>query len=182
MRAGHAELLGSGLGGGILLIHTPPARSSVTIRGMKDPTRVWVWVGVVVLVAIVAAWIVWRPGLQQPAQSGPVPVYAPQGQLVPQFPKGLILDSNAAISGSYSINYSSSTNQYTAEYNSSNTMASLYTKYKAYLPANGWVITNDISEYSGSRGLYASNASSDVAVAVVSQKQGSQVTITYVVK
>jgi hypothetical protein len=149
---------------------------------MKDPKQIWAWVGVVVVVAIVAAWIVWRPGSSAPQPTAPVPVYAPQGQLVPDFPKGLILDSSAAISGSYSINYSSSTNQYTAEYNSSSTMASLYAKYKAYLPANGWAITNDISAYPGSEGLYASNASSDVAVAVVSQKTGSQVTITYVVK
>ncbi len=150
---------------------------------MKDSKRVWVWVGVVVVVLAVVLAFVWRPSSKQPASSGgPAPVFAPQGQLVPQFPKSLILDSNAAISGSYSINYSSSTNQYTAEYDSSSTMASLYAQYKQYLPANGWAITNNITKYSSSRGLYASNASSDVSVAIVSQVNGSRAIITYLIK
>ena len=151
---------------------------------MKDPKRVWVWVGVVVVAVAVAWWIVWKLNSTQPAplQSAPAPVFAQQGQLVPNFPKNLILDNAAVISGSYSINYSSSTNQYTAEYNSSSSMASLYAQYKQYLPANGWTITNDITKFSSSRGLDATNASSSVAVAVVSEKTGSQVTITYLVE
>jgi hypothetical protein len=146
---------------------------------MKDSKRIWIWVGVVVVVCVVVFAVVWKPALK-PA-TGPVPVYAPQGQLVPQFPALLILDSAAVVNGSYAINYSSSTNQYTAQYNSSDTVASVYASYKQYLPANGWSITNDITKYSTSRGLYASNASSDVAVGIVTQGKGSQVTITYVV-
>lgn len=61
-------------------------------------------------------------------------------------------------------------------------MASLYSQYKQYLPANGWTITNNITANSNSRGLYAINASSDVAVGIVSQAGGSAVTITYLVK
>ena len=143
----------------------------------------WVWVGVAVVVIVIIVWAVtkfYQP--KQQAETLPSPVFASQGQLVPQFPKDLILDSNAAVSDSYSVNYSSSTDQYTAEFDSSSSMASLYTSYKQYLPANGWTITNDMTRYTNSRGLYASNASSDVAVGIVSQGDGARVTITYLVK
>ncbi len=109
------------------------------------------------------------------------PAFAPKGELTPGFPKSLILD-NAAINGSYSINYSSSTNQYTAEWNSSISLAALYTSYKQYLSLHGWAIINDITKYPTSRGLYARNASSDVSVAIVAQGSGSQVVLTYLTK
>ena len=149
---------------------------------MKDSKTLWVWVGIVVVVIVVVAWFIWRPTSKAPVASNPTPVYAPQGQLVPQFPPSLILGTSTIVNGSYAIDYTSSTNQYTAEFNSSSSMASLYTNYKQYLSANGWTITNNISKYPTSRGLYASNASSNIAVAIVSQKTGSQVTVTYVVK
>ena len=57
----------------------------------------------------------------------------------------------AAISGSYSINYSSSTNQYTAQYDSSNTLVSLYNSYKTYFGTNGWMVTNSSSIKSASK-------------------------------
>ena len=149
---------------------------------MKDPKRVWVWVGVVVVAAAVAGWAVWASSPKQPvaSQSGPAPVFAPQGQLVPEFPKGLILDSTAAISGSYSINYASSTNQYTAEYNSSSSMASLYAQYKQYLPANGWTITGTLTTHPTFNVIAASQGNNQLQVVVNTQSKGSQVTITYV--
>lgn len=149
---------------------------------MEGRKHIWVWVGVAVVVIALFAVVFWRPHASQPSTNTPTPVFAPQGQLVPQFPKSLILDSAAAVSGSYSVNYSSSTNQYTAEYNSSSSMATLYASYKQYLPANGWTITNDSAQYARSRGLYATNASSDVTLTIIPQGSGSQVTISYVTK
>ena len=149
---------------------------------MKDSKTVWVWVGIVVVVAVVVAWFIWKPTSKAPVASNPTPVYAPQGQLVPQFPPSLILGTSTIVNGSYAIDYSSSTNQYTAEFNSSSSLASLYANYKQYLPANGWTITNDITKYPTSRGLYASNTSSSVTVGISENGKGSQVTITYVVK
>jgi len=149
---------------------------------MSNSKRIWVWVGVAIVVVAVVVWVARMFMPKKPVALNPSPVFAPQGQLVPEFPKSLILDSNAAVSDSYSINYSSSTNQYTAVYDSSSTVTALYNQYKEYLPANGWTITNDITKYSTSRGLYASNASSDVAVGIVTQGIGSQTTITYLLK
>ena len=152
---------------------------------MQDTKRVWVWVGVVVVVLGVVVALVWprsKPSGPTTSTNGPAPVYAPQGQLTPEFPKQLILDSAAAVNQSYSIGYSSSTNQYTAQFNTSSSVATLYASYKKYLPANGWTITNDIAKYAQSRGIYASNASSDVMVAILAQGSGSQVTVTYIIK
>jgi hypothetical protein len=147
---------------------------------MNDSRRIWVWVGVVIVVVVVVLIFVWKPS-RKPAFS-PIPVYAPQGQLVPQFPKGLILDSNAAISGSYSINYSSSTNQYTAEYDSSSSLATLYGKYKTYFENNGWVIKN-ISKVNAASKIgvvYAATSSVNVNVTLIAHGDGSAATISYV--
>jgi hypothetical protein len=149
---------------------------------MKDPKKIWAWVGVAVVVIVVVFAVVWRP-TPKPA-SGPVPVFAPQGQLTPNFPKDLILDSNAAISGSYSINYSSSTNQYTAQYDSSNTLVSLYNSYKTYFGTNGWMVTNSSSIKSASKigVLIAATSSANVNVTLIAKGTGSQATISYVAR
>lgn len=146
---------------------------------------------VVLAVAIAAAVVVFlRPAPRAPgggANSAPepagpvgVPAYAPQGEVTPGFPKQLILDSSAAVTQSYAIHYSSSTNQYTAQWNSSSSMTALCDAYKQYLSANGWTITNDITQYAVSRSLYAENASSDVAVSIVKASEGTQISVTYV--
>jgi hypothetical protein len=153
---------------------------------MQDTKRIWVWVGVAVVVIAVAVAFIWKPNFSKPATSTnttPPPVtYAAQGQIVPQFPKQLILDGLASVGSSYSIGYSSSTNQYTAVFNASTSMAILYYSYKQYFLANRYGIVNDITKYPTSRGLDAVNASSEVAVAIVQKGTGSQTTITYVTK
>ncbi len=152
---------------------------------MNPSRKVWVWIGSVAAALVLAAGIVvagmaWNASSKQPVASAPMPVYAPEGELVPQFPKVLILDPAAAVSQSYSINYSPTTNQYTAEYDSSSSILSLYAAYLQYLPSNGWTITNQLTSYSNSRGVSATDASSSVEVSVVAQSGGSQVTIGYV--
>lgn len=149
---------------------------------MKDPKRVWAWVGVVIVVVIVVVWVVWRAKPAGHVSSNPAPVYAAQGQLVPQFPKNLILDTSAAITGSYSIGYASSTNQYTAEYNSSSTVTSLYNQYQSFLPQNGWTVNGVLTTSPSYDLISASQANSQLQVLISSQSGGSQVTITYLVK
>lgn len=149
---------------------------------MNDSKRVWAWVGVAVVVIVIIVWAVWNVGMHQQASSGPVPVYAPQGQLVAQFPKGLIVDSAATISGSYSIAYATSTNQYTAEYDSSSTMAALYKQYQTYLPANGWTITGTLTTHPTYEAIAAAQNGAQLQVVIESENEGSQVTVTYLVK
>ncbi len=140
--------------------------------------RIVAWV-VVVVVAGGVTWYLLARGPQTPG--GPVPVYAPPGQLVASFPKQLILDNAAAVTNSYSVTHSSSSNQYTAQWNSSSSMDTLYSAYKQYFPANGWTIINDVTQYANARAIYATNASSDVSVSIGSggKEDGSQVSLTY---
>jgi hypothetical protein len=146
---------------------------------MNDSKRVWVWVGVVVVAAAIAVVFVWNPGSKPAAPSAPAPVYAPQGQLVPQFPKDLILDSNAAISGSYSIDYASSSNQYTAEYNSSSSMKSLFGDYQTYLPQNGWTVIGSDATHPMFSEISANQGTNQLQVVISQVGKGSQVTISY---
>jgi hypothetical protein len=149
---------------------------------MKDSKRIWVWVGTVVVIIVAVVWIIWavrKPSAPPPA--GPTPVFAPKGQLTPQFPKTLILDSNAGISGSYSVNYSSSTNQYTAQYDSSSTVTSLYNAYHSYFSENNWTLSGSVTTHPAFDALAATQSGAQATV-VISMKNGggSQVTVTYV--
>jgi hypothetical protein len=152
---------------------------------MKDPKVVWAWVGGAVVVIALAAGVAWHfyggGGASNEAAAGPVAVHAPTGQLVPGFPQALILDDAAQVNNSYSINYSTSTNQYTAEWSSSSSLASLYAKYQNYAAVNGWTISNS-ADYPTLKGIYATNASATAAMNVIMtpQDKGSEITISYV--
>lgn len=162
-------------------------------KGQMENMSKKTWWLIVVAVAILAG-IIWyaaaRNGAQAPGGTGGaagqpkagVPVFAAKGDLTPGFPQSLILDPNAAIAGSYAINYSSTTNQYTAQWNSSSSMLTLYNAYKQYLPAHGWRIVNDLAKYPISRGLAAQSTSSNVSVAIVAQAHGSQISVTFLAK
>ena len=150
----------------------------------KQKGNVWVWVGIAVVVIVIILLFVWHPSsspTQAPIPPG-TPVYAPQGQVTAGFPKNLILDTAVQVSNSYSINYSTSTNQYTAAWNSSSSMTAETSAYQAYLQANGWTVTPNPVTQSNVRALGASNASAILLVNVVAQGKGSQVTVTYVTR
>lgn len=143
--------------------------------------KVVAWITVIVVVVGGIGWymIASIPSKQQPA----VPAtYAPAGQLIPGFPQQLILDNNAAVTNSYVINYATTTNQYTAQWDSSSSMTALYTKYKQYLPQNGWTISNDVTRVATMRAVAAKNASGSVSVVITQNGSGSQVVLTYLIK
>lgn len=152
---------------------------------MQDTKRIWVWIGVAVIVIGVIVFVIWRPTAKAPVvavHTNPPPVYAPQGQLTPQFPKELILDGMTNVTSSYSIGYSSTTNQYTAVFNASTSMAVLFSAYTNYFNSNGWNITNLATQNPSLRGLYAENATSGVAVTIIPEGKGAQVTISLATK
>jgi hypothetical protein len=97
-------------------------------------------------------------------------------------PQGSILDSNAAVKGSYFVNYSSSTNQYTAEYNSSDTVTSLYGQYKSYLSQNGWTVTGSLTSHPTFDAISATQNNDQLQVVISTTNKGSQAIITYVAK
>lgn len=145
---------------------------------------VWVWVGIAVVVIVVVwggvYWFIHR------GSTGPVPVHAPAGQVITGFPQDLILgtatgsaQSAVSVTNSYSIRYSSSTNQYTANWISSSTAADLYSQYQSYASANGWKVINH-ADTATLKAVYAVNGSSSINVVIVPQTSGgSAVTATY---
>ncbi len=154
---------------------------------MKDHKTMWAWVGAGVVAVVVIIWVATAMMPQQqapqtPQATGPMPVYAPHGQVTPNFPRGLILDNNAAISQSYSIAYASSTNLYTAIYDSSSTVTSLFEKYKTYLSGNGWTITGTLTTQPTFDVITASSAGGQVQVVVSKQGTGSHVAVGYTAK
>ena len=151
----------------------------------QSPSRLALWITIVVIVVaailILASLLGRQQGTQMTANlPSPTPVYATPGEVVPSFPRDLLLDPQASVQNSYSLTYSSTTNQYTAEWNSSTTMPALFQKYQAYFKQNGWTIVNQITSNPAVRGLYAVNASSDVNVAITPLGSGSQATVSVV--
>lgn len=110
------------------------------------------------------------------------PHYASPGQLVSGFPAELVLDPKAAVKESYSIDYGENTNQYTTSFNSNESMESLFSSYKKYFGDNGWSITNEITKYPTSRGLYAVKGAADASVAIIEKGEMRQVMASYVKK
>jgi len=146
---------------------------------MQNKNQVWIWVGVVVVVLAVVFVFVWKP---MPSAPNDVPVHAPAGQLVSGFPSQLVLDSSAPVGSSYSLKYSSSTSQYTAQLNSSNSVSAEFTSYQSYFSANGWTIGDSNQSSPTLESIYATNDTSGVTVVIAAHGTGSQVTINYVTK
>jgi hypothetical protein len=152
---------------------------------MDKNRKLWIGAGIVVVMVVVCLVTWWFAVEKVSVKKAPavVAVHALKGQLTAGFPKELILDSTAALSDSYAINYSSSTNQYTAEWISSSSSDALYDTYHAYITKNGWTITNQ-ADGSGLKGIYATKASSALNIIMVPQTQskGTKVMIAYVAK
>jgi hypothetical protein len=155
---------------------------------MTSEKRSWIFWMVFVVLVIVLIFGLWRAeersgGLAQNQGQTPASATSPI-QLVPQFPSGLIVDSNAQIVSSYATNYSASLNQYSTEWYSAMSVADIYNAYINYFQSNGWTITNRQTNYSNSRGLYAINGSTtEASISIVTRAVGgSDVTSVYVVK
>ena len=108
--------------------------------------------------------------------------YAPEGEFVVGFPEWLILDKESRPNSSYSVSYDENLNQYTASFDSDQSMGDLATLYKNYFKDNGWQITSEVTQYEDSRGLYAIKDSQEASVAIISQNEGTQVVVSYLVK
>jgi len=150
---------------------------------MNKNRKLWIGAGIVVVIVVVCLVAWWLVAEKASVKTAPavVAVHASKGQLTAGFPKELILDSTAALSDSYAINYSSSTNQYTAEWMSSSSSAALYDTYHAYVTKNGWTITNQANG-PALKGIYAKKAASVLSIIMVPQAQnkGTKVMIAYV--
>lgn len=149
-------------------------------KSKRTGTRTVVVLIILIIIIIAASVLIVKFFPKKPAVG--VPVYAEKGELVSQFPSALILDKTAVVSDSYSINYSTTTNQYTAEYNSSSTVTALYNDYQSYLSKNGWTIIGSLTTHPTFDAISAAKGTDQLQVVISTQNKGSHVTITEVVK
>ncbi len=87
-------------------------------------------------------------------------VYAPAGRVIPGFPAGLLIDSSAHFTESYTMG-SGSNAEYVAEWNSSATPQSLFAGYALSLAAAGWQLKNQSSSASFAT-IYAASSTGAV--------------------
>ncbi len=139
---------------------------------------------VIFLVAVgaAAALVVFHkkaPAAPSGKTTQPSPSYAPKGELTPGFPKELILDNKAAPGGSYAVNYGTGPSLRTTSFDSNKSMLSLFNLYKTYFKDNGWIITNEVTKYKDSRGLYAIKSREVASVAISDNGKTRQVVVNY---
>jgi hypothetical protein len=134
-------------------------------KGMKQELKkFYVWVAIVVFLVLIVVIVVW------PRRAG---------QVVAGFPQGLLIDSTAKVSASYAINYSSSTNQYTAEWDSSAPPISVASMYSGYFSSHGWKIVNEERSSLDLQGIYAVSSTNAVNMTAAAEGSGSHVTVSY---
>ena len=143
---------------------------------MQNKNKALIWVGVVAVVVVIVVALVWKPGSKPAASTGPT--HAPMGQIVAGFPTQLVLDNQAQVNNSYSLDYASTT-QYTTQINSSSSVAANFASYQSYFNSNGWTIINLSQSSPTVEGIFAKNATAGATVTIVAEGKGSQVTITY---
>ena len=156
---------------------------------MQDNQRgnIWVWVGVAVVLIVIVVAVFWKPSAKAPSSGTSTstasgPAYAPPGGLIQGFPASLVLDAGPSptYGNSYAVQYSSGTvNQYTANWNSSSSVGTIFSDYQAYLTAHGWKLSNLMTTKTG-RGLHAENASSTIGLAIIDEGKFRTVTLSYV--
>lgn len=157
---------------------------------MKLDKKTWMLIlGAIVVLALIFILYGYFISLQTGYPNGgapisqsqnPSPTYAPAGQLVAGFPPALILDNAARVSNSYSVSYAANTRQYTAVWNSSSSMSSLFTEYQNYFTQNGWAIGNTFAARPTLRSIYATKGSIGAEVVITAVGSASNVTISYV--
>lgn len=152
-----------------------------------DKTRLITLIVVLIAAAALVFLIVYlqqfqKPGAPAAQNKGLIATEAPKGEVVPGFPRESILDAKSSVDKSYAVDYGGGTVQRTANFTSAKSMPDLFAEYKDYFMKNGWTITNEITKYKTSRGLYAVKGSADANVAIADQGKSREVIVSYLQK
>jgi hypothetical protein len=145
------------------------------MKSHKSNSLMWVvWTVVILVIIFCVLWFSWlKP------HASVTPVFAPPGQVTAGFPKQYLIDSGASITQSYAINYSSSTNQYTVQWNSSSSALALAAGYDIYFQNAGWNIINESTSSQNFQSIYAVNASGSLNFVANQQGMDTAVVLTY---
>ncbi len=105
----------------------------------------------VLILILIMGYLLW---MERNNQAGDVVTIAPgqelvtakEGNVISNFPAGLILEQDAVVSQSYSVSYvNDDLSQPVVEYTSKKNLAENIQMFKEYLTANGWSITHEAS-------------------------------------
>lgn len=133
---------------------------------------------VVLIVGIV--FILFSKNNSKNLNTGKTPIHAPQGSLVPAFPKDLV-PTQAKVTDSYYVAYSPKVTQNTTTLKTTGTITDAYNFYLSYLNKNGYLITSK-SLTATQANIYGASAPSDVNVVMIKQDTGILISITYLTK
>lgn len=142
-----------------------------------------VLLGVVIVVGAAFAFIQNRKNSEQKIKGPYQETGAKPGLVVEGFPKSLIIHPAGEIADSYKLEYSDEANQYTATFETSQTVAQEYNDYLKYVTNLKYEVSNQKVD-SKSANLYARNADSDINVVITlaDKAKHPMVTVTYVRK
>lgn len=165
----------------------PRARKHAVMK--QNKTRLIALLVVLLVVATFVLLFFYRQQFQKPeapsaGNKGPVATEAPKGEVVPGFPKESLLDAKSSVDKSYAVDYGGGIVQRTTDFSSAKLMLDLFAEYKDYFSKNGWTVTNEITKYKASRGIYAVNASTseEASVAIMDKGKTREVTVSYLQK
>ena len=92
---------------------------------------------------------------------------APQGQLVGNFPKELMIESNPLVKNSYSLKYDGSTEQPSVNYYSRFTVEENFRLFRDRLKTLGYTITKDSKVAEGIYSIYGTRGNENVNITII---------------
>lgn len=151
------------------------ARFNSVLEAASRTTKAWFKAGVMTIALFIAALLAviyfWSS-----SQSD----FLPQGAGDTSFPADLIIGSPGSRNGDYPISYEESGQSRTAGFSSPKSMENLFSGYKDYFKKSGWAITNEITKYADSRGLYARRIDAEASVAIIDKNKNREVLVSLV--
>jgi len=114
------------------------------------------------------------------ASANPQVVYAHPGDLIPSFPKDLLIGANQETQSSFAVTYPNTT-QSTVVFDSSENADVLYNAYLVYLQSNKYELLNH-QDAKGSASIYAINGSGDVSLDMSTDGKFTKVKVSYLKK
>jgi len=107
------------------------------------------------------------------------PVYAATGQVIDTFPKDLVMGGHSVTQTSYKVSYANS-DQNTAVYDTTDTVAAVYQDYLSYLKKNSYDLVNSqISAKGDSAQVFAIGSTGSVSVRIDAVGSKAHVSTTY---
>ncbi|MHB8870916.1 MAG: hypothetical protein ACYC5G_00435 [Candidatus Doudnabacteria bacterium] len=139
------------------------------------------FLGIIVLIVLLAGLTYWHKQANQPKVFPRTD--AIEGQVISGFPEELLMGAkNPKITQSYSIDYGSSSKQYTADYVSKDKLIIAYLKADKYLRSNNYVIVNERLQPTVAN-IYGTKPEGDVNIVIQKLTETtSQIIISTLVK